>query len=470
VLLNEVFKLPLHQSEVDFLIPNLNEDLNLYVDPYLFYKSPNPSLQEVHSVFHNFFSTAIDLINAGRKEKAREILSFPEVKETMLGLSTGNHKGRGMGDSRGDIIFKELVSNDDLLEHGIKHLAEMQLLIEGVGYDMISDMCTNIAKPFLISYTQTQCNLHNIPLEKGICLEHVFDWDELEWDDIHTDLPINPINGHPILLVPKTVVRKFTDIDYKDFWDSTYRYILREIEIQKSFAAIGKKPKVTWKEINEKYNFCKKTVVDVLHEEPDLKRKYLEIKEKEPAKAVDLNLVEGTDKEKNTVEELIQELEAIKPGTKDAKKYESFIARVITLLFDPYLIYPRLQVKSFDGREIIDITFYNAADRGFWSDIKQRHGNTSIPFEVKNMLDISNTEVFQIAARLNENLGMFGILVVRDYDKLDINRAYRRLDKEKKVILLLNDQDIIKMLKDYENGLNPNKYITQKYRIFMEEA
>lgn len=470
VLLNEAFKLTFHQPEVDFLIPNLKEDLNLYVDPYLFYKSQNPNLNEVHTVFHNFFSTAIDQINGGNLKVAKRMMSFPEVKETMLGLSTGSHKGRGVGDSRGKLIYDELLLNNDLLTHGIRHLAEMQLLTEGVGFDMISDMCSNIAKQFFIGYTQRQCALHNIPIEKDIIIEHVFDWDELEWDGIYTDLPVNPLNGSPILLVPKKVVRKFADIDYKDFWDTTYRHILKEIEIQRSINSIGKVPKISWQEINKKYNFCKKTVVDVLHENPDLKRKYFDQKERESIQVINLSEVKGTDSEKNSVEELIMELDQIKSGTADAKKYESFIARVLTTLFDPYLVDPRTQVKTFDGREIIDITFYNAADRGFWSDVKQKHGSNSIPIELKNMRDISNTEVFQIAARLNENMGKFGMLIVRDYDKLDIGRVYRRLYQENKVILLMNDDDIIQMIRNFGDGINPHLYMNQKYRTFMEGA
>ncbi len=473
MLLNQALGLPFHQREVDFVIPNLEEDLHLYIDPFLFFKSNNPEYQAVHSVLHKFFSIAILKVREGQPEIAHRMMRFPEVKEIMLGLSSGSHSGKGMGGIKGEIIYNEIVSNKDIIENGIRHLAEMQLLIEGVGFDMVSDMTTNIVKPFFVEYTKRQCFMHNIPIENGVCLEHIFDWDELEWDDEHVNLPVNPKNGKPILFVPKTVVRRFADIDYKDFWTSTYRYMLRDAEVTKSIQTIGREPKITWKQIDEKYNFCKKTVVDVLHEQPDLKRAYLTNKEKhthETSEVVDLATVDGTDKEITPAKQLISELKDIVPGRKDAKKYESLLLRIITMLFTPLLIDPRPQVTTVDGREIIDITFYNSASNGFWYDMKLRHNSLSIVIELKNMEDLANEEFFQISSRLNEKLGLFGILISRKNDKLDLQRAYRRYNNEKKVIINLTDDDIVQMLTDYENGLVATKHIYKKYREFVEEA
>ena len=268
--------LNLKQSEVDFVIPDLSRDLHLYVDPLLFYRSSLTSYQEVHALLHQFFATAIDAVKNGNAYVAERMLDFPEVKETMLGMAKHSHKGRGMGDSKGRVIFDEIVGNTDVLDKGITHLAEMQLLIDGVGYDLISDMCTNIAKVFFINYTQHQCRLHGIALENGICLEHVFNWNEMEWDDINTDLPINPESEQPILLVPKDVVRRFPVFDFEDFWNTTYRYILRNNVLSSSVKSIGKQPKVYWKDINKKFNFCKKTVVQVLHQHPELRHIYVD--------------------------------------------------------------------------------------------------------------------------------------------------------------------------------------------------
>lgn len=316
--------LPLKQSEVDFLIPELDHDLKLYVDPLLFYKSNLTEYQAVHACLHEFFRLCIDEVKKGNIDTAKRMLDFPEVHETMLGTSKSNHKGRGMGSIRGGIILNEIIANADVQQKGITHIAEMQLLIEGVGYDLVSDMCTNIAKNFFINYTQKQCQLYGINLEKNICLEHVFDWEELSWNDTHVDLPTHPDSGHPILLVPKSVVRRFPAFDYTSFWDTTYRYILRANMLDTAVHAIGKEPKVLWKEVKSEYGFSKKVVVKALHERPELRHQYVdefESKVKVNVSAVDLFKVQGNEQFNTPINDLITELQEIKPGNKDAKKY-----------------------------------------------------------------------------------------------------------------------------------------------------
>lgn len=472
MLWTEKLGLPLRQAQVDFVIPNIQQDLNLYVDPFLFYRSKNPDYQSVHSALHEFFVRAIDCVKKDDFFTAEQMLVFPEVKETMLGTSKGNHNGRGMGAEKGKLIFDEIVSNKDVQQHGITHLAEMQLLIEGVGFDLISDMSTNIAKPFFVRYTQQQCQLHGIALEHGLCLENVFNWDELTWEDINVDLPENPLNGNPILLVPKSVVRRFPVFDYQHFWNSTYRYILRDIEREKSFAAIGKEPVIRWKDIEKMYDLSKKTVVRVLHEQPKLRHTYVDKLEAtaETVSPTNLDKVDGAGKSNLESDDLIEDLKSVDSGNKDAKKYESVVLRILSQLFSPPLIDPKEQVYSYDGREIIDITFCNGSQEGFWHDVKQLWKAQIVVFELKNMNDLGNEEFFQLAARLDDIKGFLGFLVARKKDGLDTERAYRRLNKERKVTLVLTDADLIAMLSAQKEGKNPTDYVMAMYRDFIDKS
>jgi hypothetical protein len=475
MLLSEALGLPLRQAEVDFVIPNLEKDLNLYVDPFLFYRSDSRAYQAVHATLHEFFATAIEHVRQGRGAVAERMLDFPEVRETMLGMTKHSHKGHGMGDKGGRLIYDEIVSNADILKKGITHLAEMQLLIEGVGYDLISDMCTNIAKPFFIDYTQNQALLHGIPLEKGVCLEHVFDWGMHTWDDAHYDLPVNPKSGYPILLIPKDVVRRFPVFDFRNFWTTTYRYVLREREIRSSVRIIGKKPKdskITWKFINQKYGFSKKVVVKALHQDPSLRHKYvdtLEKKKKAVIEAADLFKVPDTDRQLTKADVFAKELTSIVPGVGDSKRYERMMLRILTKLFSPPLTNPKAQVSSHDGREIVDLTYYNSANEGFWKDVKDLWRSQIVVFELKNIEDLGNEEFFQINARLDDVRGEFGVLVSRKKDNLDLERAYRRLNKERKVILTLSDADILAMLKAQDEGTDPTEIFRNMYRSFIDK-
>jgi hypothetical protein len=99
-----------------------------------------------------------------------------------------------------------------------------------------------------------------------------------------------------------------------------------------------------------------------------------------------------------------------------------------------------------------------------------QHGSLIIVFELKNMTDLSNEEYFQISARLDDFKGRFGVLVARAKDGLDLERAYRRLRNERKVILTLSDDDFTGIIRDMESGLSPITYLNRMYRRFIEEV
>ena len=167
---------------------------------------------------------------------------------------------------------------------------------------------------------------------------------------------------------------------------------------------------------------------------------------------------------------VIEELKSIEPGNSDAKKYENTMLTILKALFCPPLTDPHTQVRTSDGREIIDITFQNSAESGFWHDIKNRHNNFVIVFELKNMVDLANEEFNQISSRLDDKRGRFGVLISRDNDNLDLQRAYRKLNNQDQIILNITDREIIDMLQLIPLGDSPTDYISKIYRRFLEEA
>ncbi|TKH04406.1 hypothetical protein FC678_24655 [Peribacillus simplex] len=192
----------------------------------------------------------------------------------------------------------------------------------------------------------------------------------------------------------------------------------------------------------------------------DIQKEYLTLKESNNKITND---VIGEEVEVN-VQDFINELSNISPGKQEAKKYENLMARILSFLFSPHLIEPRTQVKTFDEREIIDMTFYNSATHGFWGDIKIKYRSNIIAVEFKNKEILGNEDYFQISSRLNDDIGRFGILVVRKANRLDMHRAYRRLHGGN-VIITLSDTDIIAMLKT-----DATSFIANKYRKFIEKA
>lgn len=66
--LNDFHDLPFTQEEVDFAIPFLDEDIALYMDPFLLWKSPSMQDNALHAIISNSFNHLGHLIKNKEKE------------------------------------------------------------------------------------------------------------------------------------------------------------------------------------------------------------------------------------------------------------------------------------------------------------------------------------------------------------------------------------------------------------------
>ena len=67
--LNDFHNIPFTQEEVDFAIPFVDEDIPLYVDPFLLWKSPSMQDNSLHLLINNSFNNLGDLTNRGKKKR-----------------------------------------------------------------------------------------------------------------------------------------------------------------------------------------------------------------------------------------------------------------------------------------------------------------------------------------------------------------------------------------------------------------
>ena len=63
--LNDFHNIPFTQEDVDFAIPFLDEDIPLYVDPFLLWKSPSQQDNALHTLITNSFNYLGFLTNKG---------------------------------------------------------------------------------------------------------------------------------------------------------------------------------------------------------------------------------------------------------------------------------------------------------------------------------------------------------------------------------------------------------------------
>src|SRR5215218_8691666 len=93
------------QADLDFAIPFLDEDLPLYLDPFLLWKSPSQQDQALHTGLVNSFNRQNWLLRKGRgAEAVRNLILASECDEVGLGLSA-HRKGKRFGESTANEIL-----------------------------------------------------------------------------------------------------------------------------------------------------------------------------------------------------------------------------------------------------------------------------------------------------------------------------------------------------------------------------
>jgi len=97
--LNDFYGLPFTQEEVDFAIPFLDDDIPLYVDPFLLWKSPSQQDQSLHTALISSFNHFGHLARMGKEREALDaMVRISECREVGLG-SARDKRGKKIGRS-----------------------------------------------------------------------------------------------------------------------------------------------------------------------------------------------------------------------------------------------------------------------------------------------------------------------------------------------------------------------------------
>ncbi len=180
------------QVEIDFAIPFLDEDVPLYVDPFLLWRSPSQQDNSLHTSLVNSFNRQNWLLHSGRDGEAiQNLIIASECDEVGLGVSP-KRKGKRIGERTAKEILDLFRRIPEYGQHGFAHFEEIQLYVDGISRDRISDITCNFLKSFLIDYTIEQCLRLGISLAK-VKLTTLYNYREQRFDsDIGVELPVIP--------------------------------------------------------------------------------------------------------------------------------------------------------------------------------------------------------------------------------------------------------------------------------------
>lgn len=160
----------------------------------------------------------------------------------------------------------------------------------------------------------------------------------------------------------------------------------------------------------------------------------------------------------------IGKIKMMKKGKEGSAEFEKLGEELVKLLFGDYIYDWKRQVNCNNNMQRIDLIGKIKTQKGFWNMIYETYKSRYVVFEFKNYNDkITQEQIYTTNKYLYDKaLRTVAILISRE----EINENAKRtcegiLRNENKLILTLNEKDLINMLeKRKEKG---RKYISSEY-------
>ena len=424
--LSDYYNLTFTQQEADFAIPLLDDDIPLFVDPFLLWKSPSLQDQSLHTALISSFNYLGHLASNGRDEEAKTtLIRLSECEEVGLG-SARRKAGKRIGrDTAGDILAL-FTAIPQVKQKGFEHIEEIQLFVDQISKDRISDLTCSLLKSFLIDYTIDQCRDLGIPMS-DVTIAEVFDYPSKAFKTENLRLPVNPENGKAVLLVPKRWLRYSPWITFDDYFSNAF---VREGLIPTDRVSVLQFNRAHYDAVQTYVRQKERMQADCQNDPlfrpiaiTSAKRKWAEVKQ----------------------------LPTGKDGNAD-KLYEDHVCQLLASLLYPQLDFAAEQSRTDSGVLIRDLIFYNNRSTDFLKDIYDLYGSRQLVMELKNVREITRDHVNQLNRYLNEQFGRFGVLVTRN--PLPRHIAKNTVDLwsgQRCCIVALSDQDLETMVTVFES-------------------
>lgn len=447
--LNDYYDLPFTQEEVDFAIPFLDEDLPLFLDPFLLWKSPSLQDNSLHTAITNSFNYLGYLFNKGNQAEAiHNLQKASECYEVGLGNSS-KRIGKPLGKKLAGNILSLFEKIPQINKSGFVHFEEIQLLVDQVSKDRVSDIACSFIKSFLIDFTLEQCDKLRIPIAKTSI--EVYDYRKNALVNEEVYLPQNPETNAPVILVPKRWLRIMPWINYDDYYKT---YFIKEI------------PQEHIKGLN------RVAVLNYNRHNYDVVQTYTKIKERRLTDCKNDPLFKPIPvlSAKRRLSSTLK-LPTGKNGNAD-KKYEDGVCQLMASLLYPQLDFADMQSRTESGVLIRDLIFYNNRSYDFLKDIYDDYDSRQIVMELKNTKQLEREHINQLNRYLTQQFGRFGIIITRNPP---LKKIYKNtIDLwagQRRCIVILSDDDLGMMCELYESKQRlPIDVIKKKYVEFIRDC
>ncbi|MFD9735680.1 hypothetical protein [Umezawaea sp. NPDC059074] len=168
-------------------------------------------------------------------------------------------------------------------------------------------------------------------------------------------------------------------------------------------------------------------------------------------------------------QELVTRLQQIPAGRSHWNPYQRVCLDILDHLFSPPLTRGRWEVSNAAKINRRDIIMPNYSTEGFWYHLRQAYRADHIVIDAKNFAgNVSKNQVLQMANYLSRHgTGLFGIIVTRtggDKSALYVRREQWMMHD--KMILVLDDSDLVQMLTNRSEGDKSELLMQQKIEDF----
>lgn len=156
-------------------------------------------------------------------------------------------------------------------------------------------------------------------------------------------------------------------------------------------------------------------------------------------------------------------------GRPSWSSYQSISQDILEYLFEPHLI-PAIREKSnLTKTNRRDMIFPNYAEEGFWKFVRKEYRADFVVVDAKNYVKlVGKTQVLQIANYLQHHgPGLFAMIVCRKgVDRSGLYTMREQWVLHNKMVVVLDDEDVLQMITSKESGGQPTDVIRQKIEDF----
>jgi hypothetical protein len=443
----DAFDLAFTQDTVPFAIPNLDEDIPLYLDPFLLWSSADANYRQLHDQLVSFMAQFGSLAIAGEDVEAqRLLLTCREPRELGLGYAQDTKQGSFIGPATAKLAVQLYVDTPQLHNCSMKHIEELGLLLPRIAEDRISDLTACVLREFLVRYTAGQAKEHEIP-SKAFRIPEIWDAETLEWrTGLKAHLPYHPDTDAPLLFAPLDLLRHLPWINYPDYYKSYYSRFVLPARMR-----LHQVPKTEVLAQN------RANYVNV--------ESYVRSREQAASQAKPDPLFEPL--AISTLGTKLRRLRKLATGADHAADYEKLVEGILTTALYPELELAESQVRTLSGAHIRDLLFYNDGKTNWTKLLIADYGARQLVFELKNVKKLEPEHVNQLYRYLDGDFGRIGVLVSRAAPPRAVRKNIVDLHSSKRAaIICLTDEDLALMLRMLEAKRRPIDVIKKKYVEF----